>query len=517
MATAIELHKDDVESLPEREVPVHPAGKVTGFDEETGLPIVKRSSEHVSRGTSATSRFATSNDVEKHEVHGSPRPHVESSENREQVQGSTDPKEIRESAKEQKPNLEAMAEHVAAAVPGAEVAGVRVKKAESQENKAERGKPAGTNIDNLGARVAVDEPGDLKDAKEAAKKALPVVGEDKIEGNGLNAPQLSVKTGKPGEANQVSEIQLITKDQDAAMAKTEPLYEKQKEALAKGDKAEAERIGKEIEKVHKSVGENANTEKRGGRGESPEHDSADSKGSADSKDHGKMGAEAKDGSAHDGTGNSKVSRFAREPQAGRDVRHSGSDAAVERKDSASPQPKGASLAVGSRVTLPDGEAATVAYAPAKGAQLPAYRFKTDDGKTVSLRANQVEGKVKPEDDGVPEGKGWIGADLDGTMAKQEGKFTGKIGAPVPRMIDRVKRLLNKGEDVRVFTARIDDDPDGSKKKAIEAWTKQHIGQVLPVTNRKDPHMKTFFDDRAVQIERNEGTILGSHRKAAASA
>lgn len=119
--------------------------------------------------------------------------------------------------------------------------------------------------------------------------------------------------------------------------------------------------------------------------------------------------------------------------------------------------------------------------------------------------------------------GWIGVDLDGTLAHWEsGDDPMTIGAPVPRMVMQVWRWLQAGEDVRVFTARVDGgevalaagDPAGEKyrdveavRKMIEAWCLEHVGVVLPVTNRKDYGMKALFDDRAYRVERNTGRIL----------
>jgi len=180
------------------------------------------------------------------------------------------------------------------------------------------------------------------------------------------------------------------------------------------------------------------------------------------------------------------------------------------QDTAASQRAAGSITKGQRVKLPDGRGATVHYVPSKSAKLPTYRFKSDDGKTVEMRSRDVEGKVKPEE----KQPGYIAVDLDGTLSKYHG-FKGKtvIGPPVPKMVARVKRWLANGEDVRIFTARIDSDHDGSTKKAIEEWSKKYLGQVLPVINKKDEHMKALFDDRAVQVERNDGTILGSHKKA----
>ncbi len=51
--------------------------------------------------------------------------------------------------------------------------------------------------------------------------------------------------------------------------------------------------------------------------------------------------------------------------------------------------------------------------------------------------------------------GWIGVDLDGTLARYDG-WVGvmHVGDPVPAMLDRVQRWLEQGLDVRIFTARV---------------------------------------------------------------
>lgn len=100
--------------------------------------------------------------------------------------------------------------------------------------------------------------------------------------------------------------------------------------------------------------------------------------------------------------------------------------------------------------------------------------------------------------------GWIGVDLDGTLAKYDGwKGPGFIGEPVPAMVERVKRWLAEGKEVRIFTARVYMD-NGSQKAFIQDWCEQHIGQRLEVTNVKDYGMIEIWDDRAVQVEFNTG-------------
>jgi uncharacterized membrane protein (UPF0127 family)/2'-5' RNA ligase len=108
---------------------------------------------------------------------------------------------------------------------------------------------------------------------------------------------------------------------------------------------------------------------------------------------------------------------------------------------------------------------------------------------------------------------WIGVDLDGTLAKYDG-FEGadKIGDPIPRMVRRVKNWLKQGQPVKIMTARVADDPKGVARKAIKAWCKEHIGQVLPITNVKDHGMIALWDDRATKVQKNTGKKLAAARQ-----
>lgn len=100
------------------------------------------------------------------------------------------------------------------------------------------------------------------------------------------------------------------------------------------------------------------------------------------------------------------------------------------------------------------------------------------------------------------GHGWIGVDLDGTLAHYEGwKGDAHIGAPIPAMLARVKRWLEEGRDVRIFTARAHNI---ASHIAIEAWCERHLGLVLQITATKDYQMVELWDDRAVQVIPNTG-------------
>jgi hypothetical protein len=120
-------------------------------------------------------------------------------------------------------------------------------------------------------------------------------------------------------------------------------------------------------------------------------------------------------------------------------------------------------------------------------------------------------------------RGWIGVDLDGTLAHYDGwKGIEHIGEPIPQMVARVKRWLREGRTVKIFTARVDGgevalsmgDANGVQardvaavRRHIETWCQRHIGQVLPITNVKDYGMYEIWDDRAKQVVPNTGMAV----------
>jgi hypothetical protein len=108
--------------------------------------------------------------------------------------------------------------------------------------------------------------------------------------------------------------------------------------------------------------------------------------------------------------------------------------------------------------------------------------------------------------------GWIGVDLDGTLAKYDGWVDAThIGDPVPLMVSRVQQWLAEGKDVRIFTARISERYEYKRhmvQVAIEKWCEKNIGATLPITCTKDYAMRELWDDRAVQVEPNTGRRIG---------
>lgn len=106
--------------------------------------------------------------------------------------------------------------------------------------------------------------------------------------------------------------------------------------------------------------------------------------------------------------------------------------------------------------------------------------------------------------------GWIGVDLDGTLAVYNGwKGADRIGEPIAPMVDRVKQWLAEGKAVRIFTARVSPNREIPEEAqvaadAIYAWCQTHLGAVLPITYMKDYAMVELWDDHAVQVIANTG-------------
>lgn len=109
-------------------------------------------------------------------------------------------------------------------------------------------------------------------------------------------------------------------------------------------------------------------------------------------------------------------------------------------------------------------------------------------------------------------RGWIGVDLDGTLAVYNGWDGGKIGAPIPAMVERVRTWLREGNEVRIFTARVstcnrDAEEARDQARLIREWCFEHVGVVLPVTCEKDFAMVELWDDRCHPVELNTGRDL----------
>ncbi len=103
------------------------------------------------------------------------------------------------------------------------------------------------------------------------------------------------------------------------------------------------------------------------------------------------------------------------------------------------------------------------------------------------------------------GNGWIGVDLDGTLAKYDGwKGSDHIGEVIPKTLKYIQTALSEGIQIRIFTARAS-CPE--QIPVVKRWLKSHGLGMLGVTCKKDFQMISLRDDRCVQVIPNTGITL----------
>lgn len=99
--------------------------------------------------------------------------------------------------------------------------------------------------------------------------------------------------------------------------------------------------------------------------------------------------------------------------------------------------------------------------------------------------------------------GWIGVDLDGTLAHYESGQYPKIGKPLEPMVNRILNWLEDGEEVRIMTARAARGAEDIEM--VADWLKNEAGlPALRITNEKDHDMEVLWDDRVIQVRPNTG-------------
>lgn len=147
------------------------------------------------------------------------------------------------------------------------------------------------------------------------------------------------------------------------------------------------------------------------------------------------------------------------------------------------------------------------------------------------------------------GAGWIGFDLDGTLARYDGwKGIDNIGTAIKPMVDLMKRLHNQGVGVKVLTARVSPRPnpetrpnpygvghipnyakpliDGDTSfydqanwiasNFISDWCIANLGFLPRITHEKDHLMITLYDDRVKQVVPNIGLTVEELAKSLAA-
>ena len=104
----------------------------------------------------------------------------------------------------------------------------------------------------------------------------------------------------------------------------------------------------------------------------------------------------------------------------------------------------------------------------------------------------------------------IDVDLDGTLAHHDRsrRFDPMVvGAPIPKMVARVKRAVAAGHKIRIFTARVSTGTQAERdriRSAIAVWAKEHLGFIPDITHEKSIMTSEVWDDRAVRVVPNTG-------------
>jgi len=430
----------------------HPAGKVTGIDESSGLPIVRRDAAH-----SPT------------DSHNSPIGKEEPKTGRDILHVPNDEDEIAAKVKAEHQGIKDRLHKAIAPIKGAKIHGSRDEKPEERvdEKIQDEGQNPRTIPDFSGFRVAVDSHDAHKQAADAIRKNFNVVREkDEFE---KGAPDTSfhahmMQVQQPG-SDVSHEVQVLPKQVADTAEDTHDLYEKART----GDKGAAETMkGKneaswqDFQKGQNKISphgvksdllgtlpassKNQNSGSKGGRGESPE-----------------------------------------QPKAGGGV-----------------PPAKVQVRTGVTVKMPDGRTGVVKGISPRGD----VEVKFATGGRARAHSSQVQIVDSQASSQAPDhAAGTIYVDLDRTLA-QAGHFQGKkhIGKPEPAMVNRIKQDLADGKKVKIFTARVANDDDGVARRAIEQWCQLHLGEVLPVTNKKMQDVGEILDDRAFHVKPNTGKL-----------
>lgn len=106
----------------------------------------------------------------------------------------------------------------------------------------------------------------------------------------------------------------------------------------------------------------------------------------------------------------------------------------------------------------------------------------------------------------------IAVDFDGTLADDSRVTYPDLGPPIPTMVERVRKWIQEGHTVKIFTARLaekDRDKERDQVKRLTEWFEilgltNKDGSALVLTAMKLPDFDEFWDDRAVGVIRNTG-------------
>lgn len=118
------------------------------------------------------------------------------------------------------------------------------------------------------------------------------------------------------------------------------------------------------------------------------------------------------------------------------------------------------------------------------------------------------------------GKSIVACDLDGTLAEYDGwKGIHHIGKVIESVKVAIQNVQKQGGEVWLFTARVSDPADCVEaNEYIEKWLIENGISVVGITSNKFKFFSEFWDDRALQVIKNQGVFVledDNHWQAAA--
>jgi hypothetical protein len=467
---------------------LRPLAKIQGLPKGAVLRVLqgKTESATVSRGTEPIG--ATEPDTGRPVLQASPRA-----------------EENQAAATAEHPDVKARITEAVKGIKGAQLAGSRPEKDEArlEEKIDEEGQSPRTVRDYSGFRISVDSPAAHQQAAAALRKHFEVPDEqDEFD-------QGSAETGFHGHTLQVRdqsspvthEVQILPREVAEHADSRHDLYEKTRD----GDKDAAAELKKANDADWRSFQVRNGTATKYRYGTTQANIPAGSQAAKaldkfrKSIPDADLAGDGKDVGAG-GNGNQK------------EVALEGGDAVRERSAGGVLQrePGEAGKAGSGRRRVEPGQQGSL-FA---GAQSDAGQVQRDDAKSPKQKFKQLTNARKQSAKGEDENpNAWIGFDLDKTLARYD-KWDGPAAIGEPLGVDEpdsafnhLKQALADGKNVRILTARVADDPKGEARAAIEAWSRKHFGQAVPITDRKDHDMEKLYDDRAVPVEANTGKVL----------
>lgn len=140
------------------------------------------------------------------------------------------------------------------------------------------------------------------------------------------------------------------------------------------------------------------------------------------------------------------------------------------------------------------------YDNIRGIDIPSMGYRTDIGAKCPEKIEKLTqmGYLGAQQGLIDNFIPWIGFDLDKTLAMHQEGQAG-IGKPIPDRVARLKRYVDAGTKVKIFTARAAIPSD---IPVVKEWMRKNGLPALEVTNEKDPGLIKIIDDKAEYVTPN---------------